>query len=123
MSNLKKVSILCCVLYAANLLASDGWQPIADLSSVQTLPQGVELSAGQAGVRVVAIAPNVIRLRYAPKGEFRPDQSLAVLPGAFPGPVNAQVDQSADAVTLDAGGVRVKILRSPLRVVFLDPKG
>jgi alpha-glucosidase len=123
MRNFKNLFLLWCLLYAVNSVASDGWQPIAAVSSVHTLPQGLELTAGQARVRIVAVAPHVIRLRYAPNGAFPPDHSFAVLPGAFPEPPRVRVDQSAEAVTLDAGGVRVKIPRSSLRVQFLDPSG
>jgi alpha-glucosidase len=123
MHKLNLLFALSCLLCSGNLVASDGWQPIAEVSSVQTLPEGVELAAGQARVRVIAIAPNVIRLRYAPHGEFSPEHSFAVLPGAFSESASVRVDQSAEALTLDAGGVRVKIQRSPFRVSFLDPKG
>src|SRR6266496_1220176 len=123
MDNLKKLFVLSCVLYAVNVVASDGWRPIAEVTSVQVLPQGVELTSGQARVRITAIAPNVVRLRYAPNGEFGPDHSFAVLSGAFPQLANVRVDQSTDAVALDAGGFRVKILRSPFRVLFLDATG
>ena len=72
MDNLKKPLVLLCMLYAVNVLASDGWQPIAEVSSVQALPQGVEITAGQARVRIVAIAPNVIACATRPTGSFGP---------------------------------------------------
>src|SRR5215831_15084431 len=122
MSHLKTLFALSCVLCSGNLLASDGWRAIADVSSVQVLSQGVELAAGQARVRVTAVAPNAIRLRYASSGQFPDEHSFAVLPGAT-GPVDVRVDQSADAVSFDCGSLRVKIIRSPFRVVFLDPQG
>ncbi|HET8825974.1 MAG TPA: alpha-glucosidase, partial [Terriglobales bacterium] len=123
MHKLKTVLVLLCLFFPLELVGSDGWRPVADVSNVQSIPQGVELTAGTAHVRVTAISPNVIRLRYAAKGEFPADHSFAVVPAASSEAPQVHVDQSADAVTLDAGGVRVKILRSPLRVVFLDAKG
>src|SRR5260221_10398677 len=123
MGNLRTLFALFCLLCSVNLAASDGWQPIAEVSSVKSLPQGVELAAGRARLRVTAIAPNVVRVHYEPQGEFPPDHSFAVIPGAFVESAHALLEQSQEAVNLDAGGVRVKILRSPLRVLFLDPRG
>src|SRR6185503_7179439 len=115
MHNLKTPLLLSFLLCSINLAAVDGWQPVADVSNVQSIPQGIELTAGPVHVRVTAISPNVVRLRYAAKGEFS-DHSFAVVPAAFSETTQVRVDQSADAVTLDAGGVRARILRSPLRV-------
>ncbi len=123
MHNLKTPLVLSFLLCSINLAAVDGWQPVADVSNVQSIQQGIELTAGPVHVRVTAISPNVVRLRYAAKGEFSPDHSFAVVPRGFSETTQVHVDQSADAVTLDAGGVRARIMRSPLRVVFLDPKG
>src|SRR5581483_12090365 len=94
------------LLCSMRLMGNDGWQPIADVSKVRQIPQGVELAAGDARVRISAISPNLIRLRYAVKGEFPPDHSFAVVPRAFPDTPQVHVDESGEAVTLDAGGVR-----------------
>ena len=122
MSHLKTLFVLSLLFCSGDLLASDGWKAISDVSSVQVLSQGVEVAAGEARVRVTAVAPNVIRLRYAPSGQFPAEHSFAVLPGAIR-PETVQVDQSGDAVSFDSGSLRVKIVRSPFRVVFLDPQG
>lgn len=122
MNHLKPTFVLCCFLYAGEVFANDGWQPISDVSSVQVLPQGVELGAGRARVRVTAIAPDTIRLRYAPSGQFPADHSFAVLPGATH-PEAVHVDESGDAIFFDSGSLRVKIVRSPFRVVFSDKQG
>ena len=62
------------------------WRPLGDVTAVEKLPNGVELRAGAAHVRVTVLAPTVVRLRYSPQGSFGPDQSFAVLPDAFPNP-------------------------------------
>jgi len=122
MSHLKALFLLSCFLYSGDLLATDGWQAISDVSAVQVLAQGVEVAAGQARVRVTAVAPNAIRLRYAPGGQFPPEHSFAVLPGSLQAEA-VRVDQSVDAVSFDSGSLRVKIIRSPFRVVFSDQQG
>ena len=122
MSDLKTLLVLSCLFYPGDIVGSDSWQAISNVSSVQVLAQGVEVAAGQARVRVTAVAPNAVRLRYAPSGQFRAEHSFAVLPEAIR-PESVRVDQSEDAISFDNGSLRVKIIRSPFRVVFLDQQG
>ena len=122
MRHFKTLLVLSCFLGSGDLFAKDAWQTISDVSSVQVLPRGVEVAAGQVKVRMTAVAPNVIRLRYSPSGQFLPEHSFAVLPEATK-PEAVRVDQSGDAVSFDSGSLRLKILRSPFRVVFLDLQG
>jgi alpha-glucosidase len=119
-----KIAFVVCLFFSSQVLsASEGWVSLGDVSAVQALPQGAELTAGQAHARITALSPNVIRLRYAAGGEFPADHSFAVLPNAFPAAPTVHVDESSDAITLDTGDLRVRILKSPFRVVFLDTKG
>jgi alpha-glucosidase len=99
------------------------WRSLGNVTGVQTLANGVELSAGSSRVRVTALSPNVVRLRYSMPGSFPADQSFAVLPNAFPDPPKIQIKDTPDAVVLDTGAMQVNILKSPLRVVFLDAGG
>ncbi|HST12280.1 MAG TPA: TIM-barrel domain-containing protein [Terriglobales bacterium] len=115
------LSIICLVSYLPFVQAQ--WRPLGDVSAVQNLPNGVELSAGSARVRVAALSTNVVRVRYAPQGSFPADHSFAVLPNAFPDTVKVQVKDTAEAVVVDTGSVQVKVLKSPLSVTFLDANG
>lgn len=99
------------------------WHALGDVSAVQNLANGVELIAGAARVQIVALAPNVVRMRYAPQGTFPPDASFAVLPNAFLDPPKVQIKDASDAVVLDTGSLQVRVLKSPLRVVFQNSKG
>ena len=105
------------------LRASAGWQSLGNVSGVGVLPQGVDLKVGAARVRVVALSSNVVRVRYAPQGTLPAEHSFAVLPRAFPLPPMVEVQESADAVTLKTDSMQVKILKAPLRILFLDLKG
>jgi alpha-glucosidase len=111
------------VLSACVAFGQAQWRPLGDVTAVETLPNGVELRAGAAHVRVTVLAPTVVRLRYSPQGSFGPDQSFAVLPDAFPNPPTIQTNESGDAVTLDTGAMQMRIVKSPPRIVFLDPGG
>jgi len=119
----KTILLACLVLNAASLFAAEGWHSLGDVSGVKVLPNGVELAAGKASVRVVALSGNVVRVRYAQQGQFPPDQSFAVLPGAFGSAPAVKVEQSRDAVTLSTDSLRVKILRAPFSVAFLASDG
>ena len=99
------------------------WQPLGDVNSVQTLPNGVELSMREARIRITALSPNVVRLRYAAHGSFLEDQSFAVLANAFPEPAKIEVNDANDATVLNTGAIQIRIAKSPLRVSFLDKSG
>lgn len=93
------------------------------VDSVQILPDGVDLVAGPSRIRVIALSPRVLRLRYAPEGSFSVNQPLAVLPEEFKDPIHVRVKQSADAVEFETAIIRVRILKSPLHILFLDLDG
>ena len=105
-----------------NLWAA-GWEPVGNVSRMDVLPNGVEITAGVARVQVTALSPNLVRVHYAPQGQFPPPFSFAVLPDAFPHPPSVQVHDASDAVTMNAGTLQVRIEKSPLRLIFLDPQG
>ena len=99
------------------------WRSLSDVSSVQNIPNGIELTAGTTHVRLTAISANIVRLRYAPQGNFPPDESFAVLPNAFPEGLKVDVNDSAESVSLNTAALRVQITKSPFRVAFLDANG
>ena len=104
-------------------LAASDWHSLPAVSAVEVLPNGADLVAGAARVRVVAISPNVIRVRYAPDGNFPVEHSFAVLPGAFPSPPQVRVQQTDDAVLVATDALQAKVLKSRLRIQFLDAQG
>jgi alpha-glucosidase len=104
-------------------LAHAQWHALGDVSAVQSLANGVELTAGAARLQVLALSPGVVKLRYAPQGSFPADSSFAVLPNAFPDAPKVQVRDTSGAVVVDTGSLQVRVLKSPLRVVFQDAHG
>ncbi len=119
MRTARDVLVYCLLLSPTALLAADGWHSLGNVSGVKLIPQGVELTAGTSRVRIVALSPNVLRVRYSRPGEFPADRSFAVLPHAFPDAPSVNVKQSPDAVMVATNALQVKILRSPLRILFL----
>jgi len=123
MSVLKRVVALCLLSLPQGLLADSGWQPLGNVSAVTNLPRGVELTVGQGRLRVLAFAPNVVRVRYSNRGSFLPEHSFAVLPNAFSQSRKVQVEQLQNSILISTGAMQVRIFKSPLRIVFVDPSG
>ena len=123
MSVLKRVVALCLLSLPQGLLADSGWQPLGNVSAVTNLPRGVELTVGQGRLRVLAFAPNVVRVRYSNRGSFLQEHSFAVLPNAFSQSRKVQVEQLQNSILISTGAMQVRIFKSPLRIVFVDPSG
>ncbi len=121
--HLINVAAVCLLLRPGILLTNPTWQSAGNVSQVEVLPNGVELQVAEGRVRILAVAPNVVRVRYASTGAFPAEHSFAVLPTAFPEATNVRVEQSQDSVSFSTGVVQVEILRTPLRVLFLNSEG
>ena len=117
------VTCLSALLFAFSSTAIAQWQSLGNVTVVQSLANGVELTVDSGRVRLVALSSNVVRFRYSAQSSFRTDESFAVVPGAFSQGTNVQTKESGDTITLDTGELRVQISKSPLRVVFLKPDG
>ncbi len=100
---------------------AEGWQHVGAVQHVEKLPDGVELSAGRAKVRVTASRDGIIRVRVAPQGTFPIDKSWAII--ATPDVPPVKMADGKDDVRLSAGGVTVIIHKSPLLISFADAQG
>ena len=108
-------------LLAAVAARAAGWTAVGAVTGVDVLPDGVELSAGEAKVRVTAFADGVFRVRVAPHGGFPPDASWAVTQKEQP-LRRAVVDGPAE-VRVSAGGVTAAVSKSTLSIRFEDAAG
>ena len=97
------------------------WQHVGNADRVQKLPDGVELSAGQARVRVTVFREGVVRVRLAPQGSFAKDYSWAVI--ETPQPPSIKIDDSKDEVRIASHAVVVRIKKSPISIEFGDSGG
>ncbi len=98
------------------------WQYVSDVARVERLLNGVELQAGSARIRVVAVNESVVRVRLAPDGMFPPDHSWAVLPSSE-SEMRVEINDSPQMVEFSTQRLRVRIQRSPFQISFLDLKG
>lgn len=110
------------VICMAPLCLASGRRELGNVSAVTVLPNGVELRAGDATVRITALSPSVVRLRYAPSGTFPPEHSFAVAQTGFTPPV-VRVADSPAAVEFRTSKFNVRVEKSSVRVSFLDPAG
>jgi alpha-glucosidase len=116
-------AILICVSIAMSGAAAygQGWQHVGNAQRVEHLPDGVELSAGQARVRVTVFREGIVRIRVAPQGNFPKDFSWAVIES--PEPPAIKIEESKQDVKVITSRVVVRIEKSPILISFLDPSG
>ena len=108
-------------LAAAGPLLAQGWQHLGSVQRVERLPDGVELTAGPAHVRITVFRDGVVRIRLAPQGSFPEDSSWAVVQS--PAPPTLQIADFPRELRLIAGHLVVRVQKSPLLISFLDDTG
>ena len=109
------------LLAAAAPSSAQGWQHIGNVQRVEKLPDGVELTAGTAHVRVTAFREGIFRVRLAPDGKFPRDFSWAVIES--PEPPAIKIEETESEVRIIAGSTTAAIHKSPLLITFLDATG
>ena len=92
-----------CALTAPVGLFAQGWQHIGSVQKVEKLPDGVELTAGKAKVRVTVFRDGVFRVRVAQAGAFPKDFSWAVI--ETPEPSAVKIDDAKDEVRVSSGTI------------------
>jgi alpha-glucosidase len=117
----RAAALLLVFALSAAAAAAQGWTPIGAVSSVDLRPDGVELTAGAAKVRVTAFRDGVIRVRLAPNGGFSNDASWAVIEEARPPAL--KIEDGVDELKMTAGAVSVVVAKSPLTIRFADAAG
>src|SRR5215472_15351526 len=75
----RKCMLLIVAIMPVQVFATTGWYSLETVTAFTPLTNGVEVRAGDTVVRVVALNPAVIRVRYARHGIFRADESFAVV--------------------------------------------
>jgi alpha-glucosidase len=106
---------------AASSAGATGWQHIGNVQRVGKLPNGVELTAGPAKLRITAFRDGIIRVRLAPQGSFPKDFSWAVIESPEPPPV--KIEDGKTELRMTVGRVVVVVKKAPLLVTFEDAAG
>jgi alpha-glucosidase len=93
------------------------------VTSFLTEPHGVTLTTTMGAIAVTAVNDHVVRVRASRNGTFGADFSWAVVPGANTPTGTLTVTDDGSVILAATPAVRVRIERSPLRLVFLDAAG
>jgi alpha-glucosidase len=119
--SLKLLRLALFALTAPLVLFAQGWQHIGSVQKVEKLPDGVELTAGKAKVRVTVFREGIFRVRVAQAGTFPKDFSWAVIEA--PEPSAIKIDDGKDEVRLSSGTIVARIHKSPLLIDFQRETG
>ena len=114
------IGVLLCAFIPSNAAAA-GWQHIGNAQRVEKLPDGVELTAGSAKVRITIFRDGIIRVRVAPQGSFPKDFSWAVIESADPPAF--KIEDGKTELRMTAGRVVVLVKKAPLLITFADSAG
>jgi alpha-glucosidase len=106
---------------ACGQIFAQGWQHIGDVQRVEKLPDGVQLTAGRAKVRITLFREGVARVRVAADGNFPKDTSWAVIESSEPPAF--KVEDSAAELRVLSSSLRIVVKKSPLLVTFTDAAG
>ena len=114
--------VLCFVFFLIPVLAiCQTATSIGDVTGVREIAGGYEFTAGKAKVRVTAEGNSSVRVRVAPEGEFSRQPSWAVT--GTPSGAPARLKHGADFDEIAMAGGAVRVMKKPLRLVFLDDAG
>jgi alpha-glucosidase len=107
--------------FVSTSLPAQGWHHLGKVDRVEKQPAGVDLTSGNAKVRITFVRDGIARVRVAPNGTFPKDQSWAIVEEMKPPAVT--VKDSGHVVTVSAGDVIVTIRKATLLVNFSDTRG
>ncbi len=100
------------------------WSTIGAVQAVQRNERGINFQCEQSCLAINVLAPNLIRVRLAPTGEFVPRRSWAVTLDDAEWPVVPFEVQETDAsIEITTEQMRVCVQRKDCRVTCLDKAG
>ncbi|HUX43468.1 MAG TPA: glycoside hydrolase family 31 protein [Terracidiphilus sp.] len=117
--------VVCLFVLAATTLTYS--QPAAvevdAVTAAHALPNGVQIQAGTAQLRITALREDIVRIREADGPQLPEDASWAVLPGPREASVAVEPIDNASAVGFRTAKLEVLVERKPLRLVIRDRDG
>ena len=127
-SLVSRLIVLCFALpavLAPTLHAQAAASPALILDAVTSskpLPDGIEVQAGPAIMRITALRDDIIRVRIAPDA-LPEDASWGVLPEARSKSVNVQPVDESSFVGFRTAALEVRVEKNPARIVIQDLSG
>ena len=117
--------LLACLTLALALAprsAAAQWASIGDMPRPNTAGSTVTFKNAQGVVAVTAVAPDIIRVRFAPGAALGRDHSYAVV-GHDLGAADAKIQVGADKTTLSTSRLVVTMTHRPFRISVADTSG
>jgi alpha-glucosidase len=103
---------------------TQAWTTLGSVKSFQKTEQGLEIDCDGPLLTIAMLAPNLIRVRLAPTGEFLPRRSWAVTRADTEWPaVEMTVEEQATAIVLKTDQLTLHIQRNPCRITICDRHG
>jgi alpha-glucosidase len=99
-----------------------GWASLGALPAPQATPSGLLFQGDGVAVSLTALSPEVVRVRWAPRGAFGRDHSYAVVTRELGDP-RPSVRPGATVSEVVTPALRVRVNHSPFRIAFLDAAG
>ena len=93
------------------------------VSSSQLLRDGIQIQAGPATLRIIALRDDIIRVRISPNSTLPEDASWTVLAEARSKSIDVQPSQDAASVGFRTPTLDVRVEKDPLRIVISDLSG
>ena len=110
-------------LYAQSAQSTSDFFVMHQISGFTSLPDGIEIQAGDAHEEITALRNDVLRIRVTRKGPMPEDASWAVLAGARQSSVPVTPEISSTSVGFRTHALIVGIDRTTLQVTIRDLAG
>lgn len=100
------------------------WSILGAVQAIEQDERHVLFKCGEPCLKIIVLAPNLIRVRMTPTGEFLPRRSWAVAQADEEwSTVPFEVRETADAVEIETEQLRILVYRNPCRIQCFDSTG
>ena len=100
------------------------WSTLGAVEAIEQSDRYLHFQCGEPCLTISVLAPNLIRVRLTPTGEFIPRRSWAVTqPDETWSPVPFEVRETAEAVEIETEQLRLVVDRNPCRIRCFDLAG
>ena len=120
------IFLFCSISHAAFgqfKLSLAGIDALSRHAGRSSLPNGIEVQAGDVRLKVVALRDDVLRVTYARGSSFPEDASWAVLPTSRQSSVPISIDKSNERFGFRTHALIVEVDKKTLQLTVLDPAG
>ena len=112
----RKHIVICLLLLIP--ISSLAIETVGRVTEVKVNGDGVELHSGQIAVRISAMSPSIIRVRYSRTGAFPEKKSFAVVEDTGLTAQSVRVTDNKNDLVVDTGLFNARIDKDSTRVIF-----